>query len=59
MDTRVHRMEFKEDVYSEELKYVKEQDNLNGFQRRVAVDKMLSAAEGIGFYTVIKAEVGR
>ena len=59
MDTRVHAHGIKEDEYSEELKYVKEQDNLNGFQRRVAVDKMLSAAEGIGFYAVVKAEVGR
>lgn len=42
MDTRVHRMEFKEDVRPEELKYVKEQGNLNGFQRRLAVDTQIN-----------------
>ena len=42
MDTRIHRMEFKEDVCPEELKYVKEQGNLNGFQLRLAADTQIN-----------------
>ena len=35
MDTCVHCLEYKADVCLEELKYVKEQGNLDGFQLRL------------------------